>query len=104
MRMRMGDFIGARLLVSFEDGGKTYEQLCDIVEWHDWFNIENYDISIGVIREGGYSPDDYCKLDCKIFKCAQSIPGFEFLFSTSSWEELKNDRINLNITICQEGK
>jgi hypothetical protein len=99
--MRLKDFIGSCLIVSFDDEGRTFEKQCEIVEWSDWFSVENYDISIEVIREAGYGPDEPCVIDCKILKCFEPIKG-HFAYSTSNWEMLNNDKINLNITLCKE--
>ena len=101
MRMRLKDFIGSCLIVSFEHDGRTFEKQCEIAEWSDWFSVENYDITVEVIREGGYEPDEPCVVDCKVFKSFEPIPG-HFSYSTSSWELLSSDTINLKIKLCSE--
>lgn len=101
MKMLLKEFIGSCLIVSFEHEGRTLEKECEIIEWSDWFSVENYDISIEVVRLEGYSPDDPCKVSCKVFKSFEPIPG-HFSYSTSSWELLSNDRINLKIKLCSE--
>jgi len=96
MLMKLKEFVGSKFSVYFYDDKCEYEIQCAVDEWENWFTEGKYDVYIGVERKS-YDPDSLCRVVAKVFKGVDPVPGYDFLYRTDTWEELKSNSISVQI-------